>query len=241
MIIGRNARRTVDLVKIFYYFSGQINFFMTFKGYKMSFHSAITFFIAIFIFGITPGPGVFSILARALVSGAKRCFTLTLGMVASDLIYLLLACFGLATLAENYGDVFVVIRYIGAAYLMYLGYLMFKIRPKPEDLSGEKAKQVDHSILSSLAQGFLISASNPKVILFYIAFLPTFVDLTQLKTEDVMLVVVLAAIALTCGLMLVAFGAARASKLLKTSSAQIKLNRTAGGIMFLAGTYLAIS
>ncbi|WP_228012660.1 LysE family transporter, partial [Vibrio sp. OPT18] len=68
----------------------------------MSLESAITFFIAMFIFGITPGPGVFAILARAMVQGWRKCVTLSLGMICSDLIYLALACFGLATIAENW-------------------------------------------------------------------------------------------------------------------------------------------
>ncbi|MDX2422002.1 MAG: LysE family transporter, partial [Amphritea sp.] len=67
----------------------------------MSFESAITFFIAIFIFGITPGPGVFAILAKAMVEGSRRCFMLALGMVLSDILYLTLACLGLATIAER--------------------------------------------------------------------------------------------------------------------------------------------
>ncbi|WP_413700918.1 LysE family translocator [Psychromonas sp. KJ10-10] len=87
----------------------------------MSFESAVTFFIAIFVFGITPGPGVFAILSRALVSGWKSCVALTIGMVGSDIIYLILACFGLATIAENYSGLFTVIRYIGAAVSYLLG------------------------------------------------------------------------------------------------------------------------
>lgn len=212
----------------------------------MSFESAITFFLAIFIFGITPGPGVFAILARALVSGARNCLSLALGMVLSDLIYLILACFGLATIAENWQEVFIAIRYIGAAYLIYLGYKMFKALPKSgEALAGTEVgsntKQVELTPISGFIQGFLISASNPKVILFYIAFLPTFIDLTVLQTQDIILVSSLAAVALTAGLMLIAYSAARASTMLKTPAAHKRLNRGAGGIMILAGTYLAIS
>ncbi len=208
----------------------------------MSFASALTFFLAICVFSVTPGPGVFAILARALVSGAKSCFALVVGMVVSDLIYFILACLGLATIAENFSELFTVIRYIGAAYLIYLGYKMFKgISATKEALESDELKQSGISNLASLTQGFLISASNPKVILFYIAFLPTFVDLTILKVEDIALLSVLAAIALTLGLMLIAYGAARASQLLKTPVAHKRLNKSAGGIMFLAGTYLAVS
>ncbi|WP_375749905.1 LysE family translocator [Vibrio sp. HN007] len=208
----------------------------------MSFEGAVTFFVAIFIFSVTPGPGVFAILARALVSGARSCLALALGMVASDLVYLILACFGLATIAENWAEVFIVIRYVGAAYLIYLGYKMFKALPATRDAieSGEY-KAHGSSKVSSFIQGFLISASNPKVILFYIAFLPTFIDLTSLKAEDIVLISVLSSIALTMGLMLIAYSAMRAAALLKTPVAHKRLNRGAGGIMILAGTYLAVS
>jgi threonine/homoserine/homoserine lactone efflux protein len=209
---------------------------------NMSFESALTFFIAIFIFGITPGPGVFAILARALLSGSKSCLALVLGMVASDSLYLIFACMGLATIAENFSEVFTVIRYIGAAYLIYLGYKMFKAIPETKKaLQSDNRAPVSSSKLASFVQGFLISASNPKVILFYIAFLPTFVDLTVLTVEDIALVSLLAVIALTIGLMLIAYSAARAAKLLKTPAALRRLNKGAGGIMFLAGTYLAVS
>ena len=208
----------------------------------MSLQSALTFFLALFIFGITPGPGVFAILSRALFSGSKSCFTLVLGMVSSDLIYLVLACLGLSTLAENYAGIFSVIHYIGARYLIYLGYKMFKAIPATKKaLTRDDLPVSCKSKLSSFVQGFFISASNPKVILFYIAFLPTFVDLTVLKIQDVALVETLAAIALIMGLMLIAYGAARAAQLLKTPVAQRRLNKGAGSIMFLAGTYLAVS
>ncbi|WP_413700917.1 LysE family translocator [Psychromonas sp. KJ10-10] len=119
---------------------------------------------------------------------------------------------------------------------------MFTTIPETNKILADDSQQKKSlSILSSLLQGFLISASNPKVILFYIAFLPTFIDLSILKHEDIVLVSLLAGVALTLGLMMIAYIAARAAKLLKTPLAQIRLNKSAGGIMFLAGTYLAVS
>ena len=70
----------------------------------MSVESALTFFLAIFIFGITPGPGVFALLARALTSGARACFFLALGMTISDILYLIFACLGLAAIATHWGE-----------------------------------------------------------------------------------------------------------------------------------------
>lgn len=208
----------------------------------MTFEGAITFFIAIFVFSVTPGPGVFAILARALVFGAKKCTMLALGMAVSDIVYLILACFGLATIAENWAEVFIVIRYLGAAYLIYLGYKMFKTLPQIKDsIDSEVTEKAAGTALSGFIQGFLISASNPKVILFYIAFLPTFMDLTTLSSNDIALAATLALIGLMAGLMLIAYGAARMASLLKTPLAHTRLNRGAGSIMILAGTYLAVS
>lgn len=201
----------------------------------MSFESGITFFIAIFIFAITPGPGVFAILARALVSGSTSCLSLCFGMTISDVVYLVLACFGLATIAENYGAVFTVIRFAGAGYLLYLAWKMWFSKV---NVDLQEHHHVHRGYLTGCVQGFLISASNPKVILFYIAFLPSFMDLTILSHRDIVLVAGLTIIALMLGLMLVAVCAASARKMFGSERALKRLNRTAGGIMAGAGVYL---
>lgn len=200
----------------------------------MSFESAATFFIAIFIFGITPGPGVFAILAKAMVEGSRRCFMLAFGMVISDIIYLTLACLGLATIAEHWGELFTLIRWVGAAYLIWLGIKLFTSQPT----LATSAPTTRRSSLEFI-QGFLISASNPKVILFYIAFLPTFMDLNRLNGNDILLAAGLTLIALMLGLMLIAYGAHWASKRLQSAKATKRLNQSAGAIMIGAGVFLA--
>ena len=205
----------------------------------MTLESALTFLLAIFIFGITPGPGVFALLARAMVSGARSCISLSVGMIVSDIIYLILACLGLATIAEHWSEVFTIIRLAGAAYLLYLGYKLFMAKPIVNRDGGQKPQT--EGALASFIQGFLISASNPKVILFYIAFLPTFMDLTVLSQQDIIVASALTFIGLLSGLMLIAFSADRAASLLQTPTAVRRLNRSAGGIMMGAGAYLAFS
>ncbi|MGI9278657.1 MAG: LysE family translocator [Endozoicomonas sp.] len=206
----------------------------------MTIESAVTFFIAMLIFSVTPGPGVFAIVARAMVSDAKQCTSLAAGMVLSDVVYLLLACFGLAAIAENWATLFVVIRYIGAAYLIYLGYKLITALPKAQETMGPKQNSESLSRTAGFVQGFLISASNPKVILFYISFLPTFMDLTILNSQDILLATSLTVTALMTGLMLIALGAERLGSVFKTPRAQRKMNQGAGSIMIAAGTYLAI-
>ena len=202
----------------------------------MSIEAAITFALAIFIFAITPGPGTFALLARALSSGAAACFPMTLGMAISDIIYLILATFGLSAIAENYGGLFTVIRFAGAAYLLYLGWKMWTA---DIDTHFEKTKLKAKGWLSGFIQGFLISASNPKVILFYIAFLPTFIDLSTLAHQDIIMLSVITLFALVAGLMLVSIAASSVRQYLKSERAVKRLNQTAGSIMIGAGLFLA--
>lgn len=199
---------------------------------------ALTFLFAIFVFSITPGPGVMAILARALVQGSRACIGLALGMSVSDAVYLVLACFGLAALAEHWGEFFVVIRWVGAAYLLYLGWRMWR-SPVDLDEAPDASRRRGSGYLAGFGQGFLISATNPKVILFYIAFLPTFMDLTTLAAGDIALAVVLTIIGLMAGLMLIAHFAATARRLFRSPASVRRLNRTAGSLMVAAAGYLA--
>ncbi len=201
----------------------------------MSVEASVSFFIAILIFGITPGPGTFALLGKALSTGVKDCFPMSLGMTISDIIYLLLATFGLAAIAENYSGLFLVIRFTGAAYLIYLGCKMWTAEVTT-DFKNNKEKPI--SWLSGFIQGFLISASNPKVILFYIAFLPTFIDLTSMSQTDIFLLCVLTFFGLMIGLMSVSFGASSVRQYLKSNKAIQRMNRTAGAIMIGAGLFL---
>lgn len=205
----------------------------------MTFESAITFFIVIFIFSITPGPGVFALIARALTSGSLACTSLAFGMTISDVIYLILACFGLAVIAEQWSWLFTVIRFVGAAYLLYLGWKMWTA-PLPTDNSDQNITSDGYTMTKGLLQGFLISASNPKVIIFYIAFLPTIMDVTSLGYSDIILASALTMISLMSGLMLVVICASSARKFFSSRKGAKRLNRTAGGVMMGAGGYLGL-
>ena len=201
----------------------------------MTFESGLSFFLAIFIFGITPGPGIFAIIARSIMHGSKSCFMLCLGMTISDMLYLIAACLGLAVIASTWSEFFTVVRIAGAMYLFYLAWKMWTA---PVNVDPKNKPETHKAMLASFIQGFLISASNPKVILFYIAFLPTFMDLTALNTQDIVLASALTLVALMAGLMLVAQFASSARAFLKSERSAKRLNKGAGSIMAGAGLYL---
>ena len=164
-------------------------------------------------------------------------FFLALGMVISDIIYLVLACYGLAALAEHWSEAFTVVRVAGAGYLIYLGVKMWRAtRQQNHSEIGLKEKS-----RRSFLHGFTISASNPKVILFYIAFLPTFMDLSALSRGDIIIAAFLTLIGLMVGLMMIAIGTSSTRRYIHLPRGQKALNRTSGGIMIGAGAYLASS
>ena len=204
----------------------------------MTLESGITFFFAILIFAVTPGPGVFAVIAKSMTKGARASVSLCVGMVMSDIVYLVMACFGLAAIASTWEGVFLVIRYVGAAYLIYLGWKMWvsPVSTSTTDFSQLESK----SEMASFIQGFMISASNPKVILFYVAFLPTFMDLTILSGFDIVIASILAFTALMLGINLISVCASQARRLMKSERSMKTLNRTSGGIMASAGAFLAL-
>jgi len=204
----------------------------------MSPESAISFLLIIYLFAITPGPGVFALLARSLASGVRPCISLALGMAVSDVIYLVLACFGLAVIAEQWAGLFMVIRFIGAFYLLYLGWKMWNGSPETSLQNG--VGDVTFTTAQGLFQGFLISASNPKVIFFYIAFLPTIMDLNSLTASDIALASGITLSGIMLGLMTIVICASSARRFFTSTKAVRVLNRTSGGIMIGAGSYLGL-
>lgn len=204
----------------------------------MSPENALSFLLIIFVFAITPGPGVFALLARSLASGVKPCLGLALGMAVSDVIYLILACFGLAVIAEQWAGLFMVIRFVGAFYLLYLGWKMWTA--SPEASLQNNVDDATFTAVKGLFQGFLISASNPKVIFFYIAFLPTIMDLNSLTPSDISLASGITLLGIMMGLMTIAICASSARRFFTSSKAVKGLNQTSGGIMIGAGVYLGL-
>jgi len=147
----------------------------------MSLISLLALAGAMFLLAITPGPGVFATVARALASGFKHSAAVVAGIVTGDISFLLFAIFGISAIAENLHELFMVIKYTGAAYLIFLGFKLWREKPKAIQISSIK----DQSWNSSFFAGLFITLGNPKVILFYLGFLPTFVDLTSLSGMDV--------------------------------------------------------
>jgi threonine/homoserine/homoserine lactone efflux protein len=203
---------------------------MTMTGWQI-----FTFTIAMAVFIASPGPGVFATIAKGMTHGAKSVFPLSIGMALSDTLYLILAIFGLTTVATNFYEVFVAIKYIGAAYLIYLGWSMWNQSTEITEQPLITSNNFGRDILT----GFLISLSNPKVILFYVSLLPSFFPIETLNAIDILIVSTITMAMIIVVIMAYGFLASYAKKQLTQSRARQRFNRSGASLMIAAGVWLA--
>jgi len=188
------------------------------------------------ILAASPGPGVFATVARSLASGFRPALAVIIGIVVGDIIYLMFAIFGLSIVAQRLGEFFIIIRVCGGIYLFWLGFkIWFSKLPETES----KQLYEKQSQLGNIISGLLITLSNPKVILFYCGFLPTFLDLSTLNVIDIALIACVVTIVLSTVLTIYACLASHAWQLLSSQIAIKKLNRSAGGVMMATGVVVA--
>ncbi|MBT9317774.1 LysE family translocator [Leptothoe spongobia TAU-MAC 1115] len=122
----------------------------------MAISTMITLFGTMFVLAIIPSPSVFAVVARSIASGFIHGAITTAGIVAGDFIFLLLAILGLWTIAET--NALFLVKYLGSAYLIYLGIVTWRAKPRQQEIKGIK----DVSWLSNFICGLLITLSDPK-------------------------------------------------------------------------------
>lgn len=154
----------------------------------MTFESALALMLASAVFAAIPGPGVTAIVTQAVGRGLRPALTWTAGIVLGDLVYLTLVLLGLTWVARELGWAFAALKWLGAAYLVWLGLRL--ILAKGESGGAACAGQPGGGLRSFLA-GLCVSLGNPKVIAFYCGFLPGFVDLGALTPGGAALVALL--------------------------------------------------
>lgn len=202
----------------------------------MTIYSAFGFAMAMFILAASPGPGVFATTARAMASGFRPALAVIWGIVLGDTIFLLFAAFGLSMVARALGNLFFIVKICGGAYLVWLGIKIWFQKP---ELVQNHQNSSTQSYWGNFFSGLIITLSNPKVILFYCGFLPTFLDLSALTIIDLALVVAIITAVLSSVLITYAYLASRARKMFTNERAVKRLNRAAGGVMVAAGVAIA--
>jgi leucine efflux protein len=192
------------------------------------------FVVAIIVFLAIPGPGNLALLTATGKGGVRSGAAATLGVIAGDQVLLWLAVAGLSAVLISYPGLFSTVKWMGAAYLLGLGYSLFRVKPGDGPVLNMKP---DHYF----RQALFITVLNPKAIVFYMAFFPLFVDPAihlGLLTFGVMAATI-AALTLVYGLVVVLLAYYLAERVRANPIVGTILNKTAGVLLVGFGLKLA--
>lgn len=190
------------------------------------------FFIIFAIDSIAPGPAVAMVMSRSASEGLSKTLPFIAGLVIGDLMLFLMALLGLVALVKTLGPLFVIIKWIGVAYLVYLAYKMWNAKPPSQEPQAAVSKKLNNFVLA-----IFLPLGNPKAVGFYVALLPAFMDVKQLSLATAFnfgLVIVVVWSSVLTGY---AFIADEGRKRMNEASAMKWLNRgSAGAMLGAAGT-----
>ncbi|QRY66808.1 LysE family translocator [Ensifer sp. PDNC004] len=202
----------------------------------MTLAALIAYSGALFIAAAIPGPGVTALVARALGSGFRETFFMGLGIALGDMIYLTAVILGLALIAQTFTTAFLVVKFAGVLYLAYIAWKLWSAGLLPEDIKAKPSTSAAMSFLS----GLLITLGNPKTMLFYVALVPTLIDIRAIGPGDYGLLLTATFLLLLSVLVPYMLLASRARLLLKQPKALKALNRVAASVLAGTAAYLAV-
>lgn len=203
----------------------------------MSWYGLATFCAVYFLAVAAPGPGVAAVIAQGLARGGAGAPAFIAGFVVGDLLWFCAAAFGLAALAQTAHAAFVLVRYAGALYLLYLAYKLWTAPAKSltETDAAGLAKPPRALFLGSLT----LTLSNPKPMLFFLALLPTVVPLESLSAFGHLEIAGAIAVILPLTLGGYVLLATRARRWLRDPRAIKLMNRGSGTVMAAAAVAVA--
>ena len=202
----------------------------------MSFEVWLTFVVTASVILVVPGPTNIYVVGQSLAYGRKASVPLSIGVIAGDAMCITISLLGLSALLSVFSAIFFIIKYLGAMYLICLGFKMVLSNTKSGTLKN-KAKTYNSKVL--FRDVFLVNALNPKGIIFYSAFMPQFVS-----TQSSILVqfILLASTFLGLALITVVFYslvASKASELFQSRKFSKAFNLTGGLSLICAGVFSA--
>jgi threonine/homoserine/homoserine lactone efflux protein len=189
--------------------------------------SGLLLFALVFtVSALTPGPDTMTIFSRALSGGRFAAVPYTFGVVLAKLTLLTLVVLGLAAIAKSFGAFFVILKYAGAAYLVWAGIKMWRSSGVSE------ARDLAATVSWKDAfTGYALGVSNPNAIVFYVAVLPTVVDVHSLNLAMYLALCSTLTVLMVLIALVYALSADRLRGFMKSSKARRITNRVAGGAM----------
>lgn len=201
----------------------------------MSLNIWLAYVAAVFVISGTPGPNMLLSLTHGIHHGLVRTTSTMLGLLSGLAIILSISIGGLGAVLVASTTAFQVIKYAGAVYLVYLGIRVW--RTADARLVTE-SRPLAASGWARYRTGVLVSISNPKAILFCVAFFPQFIDRRQALAPQASILLITFAVIESCWMLIYAGGGARLAAWLRTGNRMRWFNRASGGVFIGAGVLL---
>lgn len=194
--------------------------------------------VALAVLAATPGPVVVATVARTLGSGWRSALPLAAGVAIADVLWPLLAIFGLSALATLYGEVMQLLRYVGAGILVWMGWRLVA-RPRTALREAPDPALMRRDWRRTFVAGLLVNLGNPKSIFFFMALLPGFFHIAALTAADAAVIVAMSSAVMFLGNVLWALAAHRVRNALATPRMLARVDRVSGGALIGAGAWIA--
>jgi threonine/homoserine/homoserine lactone efflux protein len=205
------------------------------------------FLTAAVLLAVAPGPGMLYVLARCLAGGKREGVLSALGTFLGGMVHVFAAALGVSMVLAKSAAAFAIVKYAGAAYLCVLGIRMIRDARKEkgngEDLSTEPAAPRQKPARNPLWQGVATEVLNPKTALFFLSFIPQFVDRTHghVFFQFVTLGTVSVVMNTTADLIVIALAGPLGERIRSSATFRRRQRTATGAIMIGLGTYLATS
>ena len=190
---------------------------------------------ATFVYAISPGPGLFAVLATSTRYGAVSALWLSIGHTIADMLYVSIAMFALTILAQTIEQGMVYVKFFGAAYLLYIGYQQYFAKGVSFETRSDKK-----SIIKLLVAGFVVGGTNPKSIIYYLSFLPVFIDLNNLTLTTEMEILGVVGLTVLFVLSLANVLGLKLRAYVENPNVIKRVNEITGVTMMLVGVFVAL-
>lgn len=191
------------------------------------------------LISFTPGAGAINTMSNSLNSGFRRSIWGILGQQAALIVHIVIVALGVGVLVSSSPIAFNVIRYAGAAYLVYLGIRQFLAKPSLDEASVEARR--NEPAWSMFRRGLWVNLLNPKAIVFFLAFLPQFIRVEQPLLPQYLIVAATIIVIDVLVMWLFFAGTAQSfQRFTRDARGQLILNRVFGVLFVLVGVLLAV-
>lgn len=205
----------------------------------MNIIESITLFGIMVVLAAMPSASVALVVTRSATLGLGNGIAVSAGIVLGDLVFVILAVLGLSVVAEAMGSLFMVIKLLGALYLIWLGYSL--LTEKRKTTIAENSSDKKSSLIASFLAGFFLTLGDIKAIFFYVSLFPTFFDLSALQVADILVLTFITVTGVGGVKILYALSATKISSLARGLEFSNTARKTAGVIMIGVGSYLIAS